>query len=117
MTAPAYACPTSTTGPSIRSRVRSSAATSSSKVVNGTGTVTALTPFDWSPLMTLLQLDPSAQAPVTSTTFTSLSDISVSDRQRKIHVKANPTAASWPSIPVTSSKHLMRLFDDVVTCQ
>ena len=69
MTAPAYACPTSTTGPSIRSRVRSREATSSSSVVKGTGTVTALIPFDWSPIITLLQLDPSAHAPGTNTNF------------------------------------------------
>jgi hypothetical protein len=44
--------------------------------------------------MTLLQLDPSAQAPGTSTTYTSLSDIFVSCSRGKIYLEANPVAAS-----------------------
>src|SRR5215470_8562026 len=70
MTAPAYAWPASTTGPSSRSRTRSTAAMSSAREVSGNGAATTVMPAAFSGPITLLQLDPSAQAPCTSTTPT-----------------------------------------------
>jgi hypothetical protein len=62
------ACPTTTTGPSVLSMVRSSAFTSSERVLSGIGAAITGIPASSRPVITRLQLDPSAQAPWTSTT-------------------------------------------------
>src|ERR1700678_1766621 len=67
-TPPAYAWPARTTGPSVRSMTRLTAFTSSSSVVSGLGAAGTLSPACCRPVPTRLQLDPSAQAPWTSTT-------------------------------------------------
>src|ERR1700742_4522388 len=68
MTPPAYAWPASTTGPSVRSMARMTALTSSSSVVSGMGAAVTVIPACCRPVMTRLQLDPSAHAPRARTT-------------------------------------------------
>jgi hypothetical protein len=75
VTARALAWAVRTIGPSIRSMARSSAATSSCNERNGSGAADTCRPSAASGLMIIDQLDPSAQAPWTSTTLTSLEDI------------------------------------------
>src|SRR5262245_65306292 len=58
-------------GPSVRARLRLSAATSSGSDVSGRGAADTFTAAAFSPLMTRAQLDPSAHAPWASTTLTS----------------------------------------------
>src|SRR5262245_14279835 len=72
MTAPAYACPATTIGPSVRSRLRLSAATSSDREVSGSGAASTFRTSALSGVMTRAQLDPSAHAPWASTTLTLL---------------------------------------------
>ena len=57
-------------GPSVRSKLRLRAATSSPRDVRGSGAANTLTPSDLSVLITRAQLDPSAHAPWASTTLT-----------------------------------------------
>src|SRR3569623_1437407 len=75
MTEPAEACPTRTTGPVVRSSVRLSACTSSSNDVRGKGAATTLMPSADRRAITFAQLDPLAQAPLTSTTVAFVADI------------------------------------------
>src|SRR5438093_7643200 len=58
-------------GPSVRSKVRLSAATSSAREVSGRGAAETFTASAFSAVMTRAQLDPSAHAPWASTTLTS----------------------------------------------
>src|SRR5258707_5125839 len=60
-----------TIGPSVRSRLRLSAATSSASEVSGSGAAITLIASAFSAVMTCAQLDPSAHAPCASTTLTS----------------------------------------------
>src|ERR1700733_12423324 len=68
MTAPAYACPATITGPSVRVMVRFRAAASSLSDVNGIGAAITFKPRSSSERITACQLEPSAHAPWTTTT-------------------------------------------------
>jgi hypothetical protein len=68
-TAPAQECPTNTTGPSCSAEARLTVATSLSSEVNESCTATTCSPFVSRRGITLSQLEPSAQAPWTRTTF------------------------------------------------
>src|SRR5262249_44872907 len=59
-------------GPSVRSKLRLRAATSSVREVSGSGAADTFTASAFSAVMTRAQLDPSAHAPWASTTFISL---------------------------------------------
>src|SRR5690349_13959054 len=63
------------TGPVARASVRSSAAMSSLNDVSGSGAASTLMPWLAREPMTFAQLDPSAHALWTTTTFTSFDDI------------------------------------------
>src|SRR6267154_6000867 len=69
ITAPPYECPTRMTGPSCSAIARCVAATSSWSEVSGFCTATACSPAASRNGITLAQLEPSAQAPCTRTTF------------------------------------------------
>src|SRR5438552_14018438 len=69
ITAPPYEWPTRMTGPSRRAIARFVAATSSASEVSGFWMATAFRPAFSSSGITLAQLEPSAHAPCTSTTF------------------------------------------------
>src|SRR5262249_48717742 len=70
-------CPANTIGPSVRSRLRLRAATSSASDVSGSGAAHTLAPSAFSAVMTRAQLDPSAHAPWASTTLRSFVAISL----------------------------------------
>src|SRR5215510_12772684 len=91
MTAPAYACPANTIGPSVRSRLRLSAATSSARDVSGSGAADTFTPSALSAVITCAQLDPSAHAPWASTTLTSFAAILL-------------LLTSWPAWPPSAQR-------------
>src|ERR1700730_2774659 len=60
------------TGPSVRSKQRLRAATSSAREVSGSGAANTFTTSAFSAVMTRAQVDPSAHAPWASTTLTPL---------------------------------------------
>src|SRR5713226_6704158 len=66
---PPYECPTTIVGPSWNSSTWRSRATSSASEVSGNCGARTWKPSAWRRSMTPLQLDPSAQAPWTRTTF------------------------------------------------
>src|SRR5439155_26944775 len=68
MTAPAYACPATITGPSVRAIVRFKAAASSLKDVRGIGAAITFKPRSSSGRTIACQLEPSAHAPWTTIT-------------------------------------------------
>src|SRR5258708_489544 len=69
MTTPPYECPTRTVGPSCAAIARLAAATSSAKDVRGLPAVVTRRPLAFSNGTTFDQLESSANAPCTSTTF------------------------------------------------
>src|SRR6266699_948854 len=69
ITTPPYECPTRTVGPSCAAIARLAAATSSAKDVRGLPAVVTRRPLAFSNGMTFDQLESSANAPRTSTTF------------------------------------------------
>src|ERR1700690_1651845 len=72
MTVPPQECATRMVGPSCSARARRVASTESFSDVSGFCTAVTLRPAACSLGMTSAQLDPSAQAPCTSTTFLTL---------------------------------------------
>src|SRR5712664_3510203 len=72
ITAPPYEWPTRMTGPSRRAIARLVAATSSARDVSGFWIATAFSPAFSSSGITFAQLEPSAHAPCTRTTFRTL---------------------------------------------
>src|SRR5437773_6095304 len=69
-------------GPSVRSKLRLRAATSSAREVSGSGAADTFTASAFSAVMTRAQLDPSAHAPWASTTLTSFIAILLLPRSR-----------------------------------
>src|SRR5437868_187720 len=68
MTAPAYACPATITGPCVRAIVRLRAAASSLRDVRGIGAAITFKPRSSSGRTIACQLEPSAHAPWTTMT-------------------------------------------------
>src|SRR6201998_486432 len=107
ITAPAHELPTRITGPSCRSITRCVAATAPSSELSGFCTATTCRPFACNSGITLSQLDPSANAPCTSTTFLPLRS---SDGAAALAGVSALIESRLPSITAVARNFLSRVF-------
>ena len=95
MTVPPQECATSTVGPSCNANARRVAATESCSEVSGFCTAVTFSPAACRYGMTPAQLEPSAQAPCTSTTLRATTGEAVSARaSNPLNAAVNAASAS-----------------------